>query len=219
MNKRKLNIDKSTPSLSIETLQDIIQNCQRNEQRLKELERHTRHERKRVERLLQEKSNQVQEDQEQQQQPVKFFITLDNDKRTIKKKSSQSRRQQKQNRVRFDVQTDRLSSVQQPNLPSNNIEEFDDLARRCEDLLLRLRIHTKQSKALQSHEPFNPSFHSIDKSIKQTLDDNNTSQESLLSEIQRRNYLRTEILRSRLRQHLLLPGRPNDNQVSQIIDT
>ena len=48
------NIDHLPTSLSIETLEEIVRNCQRNEQRLHELERHTRHERKKAEHLLRE---------------------------------------------------------------------------------------------------------------------------------------------------------------------
>ncbi|CAF1196462.1 unnamed protein product [Adineta ricciae] len=209
MNRRIPNVDQLVSTNRIETLQDIVRNCQRNEQRLQELERHTRHERKRAERLLREKSYQKQE--ESQQQAVKFFITLDNDPIT-RTKTSKSCKTLKQNRVRFDFLTENSSPPYKPKVPTDNIDNFDDLARRCEDLLLRLRIHTKHSKALQSREPFNPSTYSTDERIKQTLDDSNASHESLLSEIQRRNYLRTEILRLRLQQHLLLPGRPNTTQ-------
>ncbi|CAF1054559.1 unnamed protein product [Adineta ricciae] len=209
MNRRIPNVDQLASSHRIETLQDIVRNCQRNEQRLLELERHTRHERKRAERLLREKSYQKQE--ESQQKAVKFFITLDNDP-TTRTKTSKSCKTVKQNRVRFDFLTENASASYKPKVPTDNIDNFDDLARRCEDLLLRLRIHTKHSKALQSRESFNPSTYSTDERIKQTLDDSNASHESLLSEIQRRNYLRTEILRLRLQQHLLLPGRPNTTQ-------
>ena len=45
---------QSPTSLSIESLEEIVRNCQRNEERLHELERHTRHERKKAERLLQQ---------------------------------------------------------------------------------------------------------------------------------------------------------------------
>lgn len=207
MNRRIPNGDQLTPTHCVETLEDIVRKCQRNEQRLQELERHTRHERKRVERLLREKSYQKQE--ESQQSAVKFFITLDNDTAT-RTKTSTSRKTPTQNRVRFDFPIENSSPPYKPKVPTDNVDDFDDLARRCEDLLLRLRIHTKHSKALQSRESFNPSTHSTDERIKQTLDDSNASHESLLSEIQRRNYLRTEILRLRLQQHLLLPGRPNN---------
>lgn len=48
------NRSQSPTSLSIEALEEIVHNCQRNEERLHELERHTRHERKKAERLLRE---------------------------------------------------------------------------------------------------------------------------------------------------------------------
>lgn len=48
------NTTQSPTSLSIESLEEIVRNCQRNEERLYELERHTRHERKKAERLLQQ---------------------------------------------------------------------------------------------------------------------------------------------------------------------
>ncbi|CAF0777657.1 unnamed protein product [Rotaria sp. Silwood1] len=48
------NIGQSPISFSINALEEIVRNCQRNEERLHELERHTRHERKKAERLLHE---------------------------------------------------------------------------------------------------------------------------------------------------------------------
>lgn len=45
---------QSPTSVSIEALEEIVRNCQRNEERLHELERHTRYEREKAERLLRE---------------------------------------------------------------------------------------------------------------------------------------------------------------------
>lgn len=55
------NTSQSPTSLSIEALEEIVRNCQRNEERLHELERHTRHERKKAERLLKETYRNLQE--------------------------------------------------------------------------------------------------------------------------------------------------------------
>jgi hypothetical protein len=50
---------QSPTSDSIEALEEIVRNCQRNEERLHDLERHTRHERKKAERLLHETSRTI----------------------------------------------------------------------------------------------------------------------------------------------------------------
>ena len=67
----------SNNPLSIEALEEIVRNCQRNEQRLHDLERHTRHERKKAERLLRE-TNRVLHDQDQGKSR-EFFVPLDDD--------------------------------------------------------------------------------------------------------------------------------------------
>lgn len=53
--------DQSPTSVSIDALEEIVRNCQRNEQRLHDLERHTRHERKKAERLLRDTSRSIQD--------------------------------------------------------------------------------------------------------------------------------------------------------------
>ena len=58
---RPTTTDRSPTSLSIDALEEIVRNCQRNEERLHDLERHTRHERKKAERLLRETSRSIQE--------------------------------------------------------------------------------------------------------------------------------------------------------------
>jgi len=92
---------QSPTSLSIEALEEIVRNCQRNEERLYELERHTRHERKKAERLLREtyqtmddrdsrstsivdnlttNDNSHADDHKSKQHPSKeFFVSLDDD--------------------------------------------------------------------------------------------------------------------------------------------
>jgi hypothetical protein len=95
MNESIRSIDQSSTSISIDALKEIVQNCQRNEQRLHELERHTRHERKKAERLLreqyrikQERDKQVSttltnhiDDPKPKQQPqsIEYFVPLDDD--------------------------------------------------------------------------------------------------------------------------------------------
>jgi len=55
------SIGQSSTSVSIEALEEIVRNCQRNEDRLHELERHTRHERRKAEQLLRETYRTMQE--------------------------------------------------------------------------------------------------------------------------------------------------------------
>ncbi|CAF3463068.1 unnamed protein product [Rotaria socialis] len=95
------NTSQSPTSLSIDALEEIVRNCQRNEERLHELERHTRHERKKAERLLQETYRTMQDGDSQsasilenktnndnnyvdhqklkQQATKKFFVSLDDE--------------------------------------------------------------------------------------------------------------------------------------------
>ncbi|CAF0903421.1 unnamed protein product [Rotaria sordida] len=91
------NIGQSPISFSIDALEEIVRNCQRNEERLHELERHTRHERKKAERLLRETYRTMQDGDSQNtsnilenktnndhsyidhQQSKQFFVSLDNE--------------------------------------------------------------------------------------------------------------------------------------------
>ncbi|CAF3027892.1 unnamed protein product [Rotaria sp. Silwood2] len=96
------NIGQSPISLSIDALEEIVRNCQRNEERLHELERHTRHERKKAERLLRETYQTMQDgdsrntsnilenktnndhsyidnQKSKQQSSKEFFVTLDDE--------------------------------------------------------------------------------------------------------------------------------------------
>ncbi|CAF1615042.1 unnamed protein product [Adineta ricciae] len=95
------NTAQSPTSLSVEALEEIVRNCQRNEERLHELERHTRHERKKAERLLRETfqskynrdsrttsaadcnttddNSHSNDYQEKQRSPKEFFVSLDDE--------------------------------------------------------------------------------------------------------------------------------------------
>ncbi|CAF1445470.1 unnamed protein product [Adineta steineri] len=72
------SIDQSPTSQSVEVLEEIVRNCQRNEERLHELERHTRHERKKAERLLQETFRARQDRESRTASAVDYNTTDDN---------------------------------------------------------------------------------------------------------------------------------------------
>lgn len=219
---------------SIETLEEIIRNYQRNEQRLHELQRHVKHERKKAERLLHE-SYQSHEHTYEKKEPVEYFLSFEN------RKPSQS------HRVRFDLpETDRAR---------NTNDELSDLSRRCENLLSTLHFyrprktifsavphhdqndvtlqqalelsrpefisHSRQ-RVEQIHQPlFN--YAEMKRSTKDKYDQlpevNDRLQRELFEEVKRRNYLRGKIFRHRLRQHVLLHGRTDIDESLTMMDT
>jgi hypothetical protein len=77
-NRTTRNTAQSPTSLSIEALEEIVRNCQRNEERLHELERHTRHERKKAERLLRETYRTMENRDSQNISIVENNTTTDN---------------------------------------------------------------------------------------------------------------------------------------------
>jgi hypothetical protein len=113
------SIVQSPTSLSIEALEEIVRNCQRNEERLYELERHTRHERRKAERLLREtyrtmddrdsrntsivdnlttNDNSHADDHKSKQHPSKeFFVSLDDDDDDNNQINENHRRRQSNN--------------------------------------------------------------------------------------------------------------------------
>ena len=72
------NAGPSPTSLSIEALEEIVRNCQRNEERLHDLERHTRHERKKAERLLRQTYRTMQDRDSQNTSIVDNNTTTEN---------------------------------------------------------------------------------------------------------------------------------------------
>lgn len=187
-------------SMSIEDLEDFIRTCRENEQRLHELKRHTRHERKRAEYLL----------QELHRLPIKpsveYFLSFDSDEQRTKQPS----------RVRFNL-PDSNQSVSQD-------EELADLSRRCEDLLVRLHspsISLQPAKRNDYEQPFR--YQNMKRSTKKKYEQlpevNERLQRELNNEIKRRNSLRAKIFRHRLRQHVLLHGRTNVDESLTILDT
>lgn len=72
------NTTQSPTSLSIESLEEIVRNCQRNEERLHELERHTRHERKKAERLLQQTHRAMNDRDSQNTSVLETNTTIEN---------------------------------------------------------------------------------------------------------------------------------------------
>jgi len=247
-------------SFPIKTLQQIVRNCQRNEKRLKELERYTRYERKNAERLLRETHQTKHEYGKQtsdnvkpkQQQSVKFFISLNDDitktrhkprrqnyksqtrdkpsfERADRKKTLKERQKKSihatvdhTHRVRFNIpeniQTDSCISFNERKKSTNIDIELDALSRRCEDLLSRLhtQVTILDSDNYHSRQEMQQSSK---KKHEQLSEDTDQLQQSFISEIQRRNYLRTEILRIRLQQCDLLQGRTNTNELLKMIDT
>jgi len=250
-------------SFPIKTLQQIVRNCQRNEKRLKELERYTRYERKNAERLLRETHQTKHEYGKQtsdnvkpkQQQSVKFFISLNDDitktrhkprrqnsksqtrdKQRADRKKTLKERQKKStpsihatidhsHRVRFNIpennkkiQADRFISCNERKKSTNIDTELDALSRRCEDLLSRLHTHVTilDSDNYHSRQEMQQSSK---KKHGQLSEDTDQLQQGFISEIQRRNYLRKEILRIRLQQCDLLQGRKNTNELLKMIDT
>ncbi len=131
MNKNRRQFDQLSPFLSIESLEEIVRTCQRNEQRLHELERHTRHERKKAERLLREtyRAKQMMISQIKQP-PIEFFVSFNDENPPPPSKTTSN----KPHRVRFNIPTERKKSISQE-------EELADLSRRCEELLLHLPTH------------------------------------------------------------------------------
>ncbi|CAF1305648.1 unnamed protein product [Adineta steineri] len=258
MNERIHKTDQLQSSLSIETLQDIIRNYQRTEQRLQELERYTRHERKKAEHLLREKYRTNHEKPKQQQQSIEFFIPINNDNHSFKKinKKKILKEQQKTStidtthRVRFDIPENHNIPINSLNEQNKN-DDLDDLSRRCDDLLSRLKTDRNQRTILKnkdcnsylqksSSQPIDKSItlrqvltflrssdpNILNEEINQVLKKkheqpstyNDELERSPISEIQRRNYLRTEILRIRLRQHHLLHSGTKIDDSLKMID-
>ena len=214
-NRSHQSLQSITPSLSIEALEEIIRNCQVNEQRLDELKRHARHERKKAEYLLRETYRTKYERQEEptirpsKQQPVKppveYFLSFDDDEdRPVRRRRP---------RVRF-------------NLPRSNrsLSEDDELtalSHRCEDLLVRLHTDFRPSPTNNYHQPF--VYQDMKRATKKKYDQlpevNERLQRDLNNEIKRRNSLRAKIFRLRLRQHVLLHGRADIDESLTMIDT
>ena len=190
-------------SMSIEDLEEFIRTCRENEQRLHELKRHTRHERKRAEYLLQELKH-----EEPIKPSVEYFLPLDSD-------------EQRPSRVRFNL-PDSNRSVSQD-------EELTDLSRRCEELLVRLHSNVSSPSISRQHlterndyeQPFvyQDMKRSTKKKYEQLPEVNERLQRELNNEIKRRNSLRAKIFRHRLRQHVLLHGRTNIDESLTILDT
>jgi len=158
MNKSIHSIDQLSSSLSIDTLKEIVRNCLRNEQRLHELKRHTRHERKKAERLLHETYRIKQEHDLQmsisklKQPSMEYFISFDDDDniKNIDHRRNQSSIDNKTQRVRFNIpEKDPHIQIKQKKSTTTN-DELDNLTRRCEDLLSHLNTHCNQTKILEN---------------------------------------------------------------------
>ena len=223
-------------SSSIETLEKIVKNYQRNEQRLHDLQQYVRHERKKAERLLNEAT-------QRPKQPVEYFLSFDNDQ---PKKSTH-------HRVRFTLPNDESKR-------KNYDDELAELSQRCENLLSTLHFYRPRSalfsplsnndssltlqEALhvsrpdfishsqqrsehiqhlredrQYHRTRTPSpVHYIEmkRTTKEKYDQlpevNERLQKDLSDENKRRNYLRAKLFQHRLQQHVLLQGRTNINE-------
>ncbi len=160
MSKNRHHTEQLPASLSIQALEEVVRTCQRNEQRLHELERHTRHERKKAERLLREAYQAKQEREKPtkiKQPPVEFFVSFDDDDYDQTPPPPPPPPAPKPHRVRFNL----------PKKTVNQEEELADLSRRCENLLRHL--HTDQNETLnlkddqsitlqQALEMFRPEF-------------------------------------------------------------
>jgi hypothetical protein len=181
--------DQLSTSFTVEALEEIIHNCQRNERRLHELERHTRHERKKAERLLREtyqereKQSSISLNNSSQPKPQQFFVSLDDEDNQVyrqqnnKDKPSSARTDSKTTtkerqstidntqRVRFNLP----EKDNQKKKPSNKDDELDDLARRCEQLLSRLNTQCLEASML-AHDDDNKQNHSQSISLQQSLE-------------------------------------------------
>ena len=104
-------------SLSVEALQEIVEHCQHNEERLRRLARRTRHERKKVEQFLRE---------------TKFNSSSNGKWENVTPKSS--------HRVRFNLDQNRTYGDNEDQRHKYD-KELADLARRCESLLSYLHHH------------------------------------------------------------------------------
>ena len=165
--------DQLSTSFSIEALEEIIHNCQRNERRLHELERHTRHERKKAERILREtyqereKQLSISLNKSLQPKPQQFFVSLDDEDKQVKPSSAKTDSKttiDNTQRVRFN-----LPEKDKPRKkPSNKDDELDDLARRCEQLLSRLNTQCLEASMLAHDNDNNQNDQSI--SLQQSLE-------------------------------------------------
>ena len=206
----------SFSSRSCENLEEIIRYCHGHEHYLRDLARQTRRERKKAERLLRETS--------QRKQSEAFFIAFDDHKAKQHARRSVSTGQRKAHRVRFHTNGD---DDEQPMAKTRANENDDDLTRRCDDLLSRLQIQRHRAAALEKSSLVRSAAltarpaavthlqHALEhlRPLKYQdmhgLSINNSSQirdrlqASPVEEIRRRNYLREQILRIRLRQHAL----------------
>lgn len=229
-------------SSSIETLEEIVKNYQRNEQRLHDLKQYVRHERKKAERLLHEAAQRPKE-------PVEYFLSFDDN-------------QPKKNhhRVRFTL-------PDQESKTKNYDDELAELSHRCENLLSTLHFYRPRStlfspvpndssltlqQALyfsrpdfishsqqrtehiqhlredrQYHRVRSPSpiinYQQMKKQTKEKYNQlpevHERQQKDLSDECKRRNYLRAKIFRHRLRQHVLLHGRTDIDESLTMVDT
>jgi hypothetical protein len=124
------NTGQSPTSLSIESLEEIVRNCQRNEERLHELERHTRHERKKAERLLRE-TFQIKQDRDSRNTSVLESNTMDDNSHADDQRSKQ--RSSKEFFVSLDE--DENHHRQQSNNNNKTFNQDKHLLARVEKLL------------------------------------------------------------------------------------
>jgi hypothetical protein len=158
MNESSPSVDQLSTSFPIETLEEIIRNCQRNERRLHELERHARHERKKAERILREA---YRERDKQISKPQRFFISLDDDKQKIDRNTSSI---DNTHRVRFDI-----TEKDKPRKKSSTKDdELDDLARRVEKLLSSLNTQRLEASMLEHDDNQPPLNQSV--SLQESLE-------------------------------------------------
>ena len=123
------NTAQSPTSLSIETLEEIVRNCQRNEERLHELERHTRHERKKAERLLRETYHTMQDRDNQHS----FRVENYDNNHTVNQKFNS--RPSKQFYVSLDDENEGSHSRSTIYDNNTNVRQDKDLLERIEKLL------------------------------------------------------------------------------------
>jgi hypothetical protein len=130
------NIDQSPTSLSIEALEEIVRNCQRNEERLHELERHTRHERKKAERLLHETHLTIQ-DRDSRHTSILENTTTNDDNSHRENQKSRQRPKPKEFFVALDDDNDENTNHHRRPTNNNNksLRQDKHLLERVEKLL------------------------------------------------------------------------------------
>ncbi|CAF1338171.1 unnamed protein product [Adineta steineri] len=171
MNERIHKTDQLQSSLSIETLQDIVRNYQRTEQRLQELERYTRHE----------------HDLSRRCDDLLSRLKTDRNQRTILKNKDCNSYLQKSSSQQIDQ--------------SITLRQVLTFLRSSDPNILNEEINQVLKKKHEQPSTYNDEL-----------------EKSPISEIQRRNYLRTEILRIRLRQHHLLHSGTKIDDSLKMID-